>query len=100
MEIIKKQFILSKREKVELIEIRAGHKLLYYSYLYRISDKYGKYRPIIRWDNFGGQIHFETFDLHGRIFKQQNCDYKDTREILNLVKIFKNNLAVMDISQL
>jgi hypothetical protein len=100
MEIIKRQIILSIREKVEFLEIRLGHRLSYYSYTYRINDKYGKNRPIVRWDNFGGQIHFETYDLNGHIFKQQKCDYKNMKEILNLVKIFKNNLAVMDISQL
>jgi hypothetical protein len=100
MEITQRQFILSKREKFNILEIRISHRLKYFSYTYRISDKFGIDRPIVRWDNYGGQIHFDTFDTNQRLLNQQKCEYKSAREILDLVKIFKNNLVTMDISQL
>lgn len=100
MEIIKQHLILSKRERFDIIEIRKKYQLRYFSYTYRVNDKHGVNRPIVRWDNFGGQIHYDTYDVNGRLFSQKTCEYKDSREILSLIKIFKHNLATMDLNQL
>jgi hypothetical protein len=100
MEIVKRQIMLSKRERFDILEIRNRSRISYFSYTYRIFDKTGNIRPIIRWDNFDGQVHYETFDSYNRLFKQEPCDFKDYKEILQLVKIFKHNLATMDISHL
>ena len=100
MEILKRQITLSSRERFDIFEIRNRHRLSYFSYTYRISDKLGKNRPIIRWDNYGGQIHYDTYDSNQRLLNQKNCEYKNPTEILHLIKIFKHNLATMDINQL
>ncbi len=100
MEIVKQQIILSSREKVEIFELRVHHRLKFFSYTYRISDKNGLDRPIIRWDNYEGQVHYETFDTNKRVFTQTNCEYKPSHEILRLIKIFRHNLANMKIDQL
>lgn len=100
MEIIKRQIVLTKRERFDIFEIRNRHRLQYFSYTYRISDKFAENRPIIRWDNFNGQIHYDTYDVNQRLLNQQNCDYKDSKEILRLIKIFKHNLASMDLEKL
>jgi hypothetical protein len=100
MEILKQQFILSNRERFDILEIRNRHRLTYFSYTYRITDKYGSARPIIRWDNFGGQNHYDIYDSNQHLISQKDCEYKDSRELLQLVKIFKHNLATMDLNQL
>lgn len=100
MEIIKQQIILSNRERFDILEFRIKHRLKFFSYTYRVSDKYGEHRPIIRWDNYEGQIHYDTYDANQRLLSQKACQYKPPREILQLIKIFKHNLANMDMDQL
>ena len=100
MEVNKLQILLSKRERFDIFEIRDRHRLTYFSYTYRITDKYGSNRPIIRWDNFQGQIHYDTYDSNQLLLEQKKCDYKSHKEILQLIKIFKHNLPMMDIDQL
>jgi len=100
LEIMKRQITLSNRERFDILEIRNRHRLSYFSYTYRVSDKSGENRPIIRWDNFGGVIHYDTYDLNQRLLTQKNCEYKDPKEILKLIRIFKNNLVTMDLDQL
>ena len=100
MEILKQQFLLSLRERFDILEIRNRHRLTYYSYTYRLTDKFGHFRPIIRWDNFGGQHHYDIYDSNQHLVSQKNCEYKNSSEILRLVKIFKHNLVTMDLSQL
>jgi len=100
LDIVIRHFILSNRERVDIFEIMQKHRLKFFSYTYRITDKYGKNRPLVRWDNFNGQIHFETFDSQNRIFNQQVCDYKNVRDILELIRIFKHNLANMDLKDI
>jgi hypothetical protein len=100
LEIVKQQIILSNRERFDILELRIKHRLKFFSYTYRISDKYGTARPIIRWDNYEGQIHYDTFDTNQRLFVQKPCQYKPPKEILQLIKIFKHNLPNMEIDQL
>jgi hypothetical protein len=100
MEIFKQNIILSPRELFEVFEIREKHRLKFFSYTYRTIDKEGNIRPIIRWDNYEGNIHYDTYDINQRLFRQKPCAYKPPREILQLIKIFKHNLANMDIDQL
>ena len=100
MEIIKQRIIISNRERLDIFEIRRGHRLKFFSYTYRLTDKHGNERPIIRWDNHDGQIHCDSFNINKQITIQKNCAYKDPAEILRLIKIFKHNLAIMDIDQL
>ena len=100
MEIIKQQITLSTRERFDIFEIRNRHRLSYFSYTYRISDKAGANRPVIRWDNYGGQTHYDTYDSNKRLLDQKKCEYKNPTELLRLIKIFKYNLVAMDISQL
>jgi hypothetical protein len=100
MEIVKRLIIISNREKLELLEIKTGHRLNFFSYTYRVSDRAGENRPVVRWDNLGGSIHFDSFDTNLNLINQQKCEYKSPNEIINLVKIFRHNLANMDINQL
>jgi hypothetical protein len=100
LEILKQQIILSNREKFDIFEIRRGHRLKFFSYTYRMSDKYGIFRPIIRWDNHEGRIHYDTFNINKQISLQKECEYKEPAEILRLIRIFKHNLAIMDIDKL
>ena len=100
VQILKRQILISKREKIILFEIKSGHRLKYFSYTYRVTDKSGENRPIVRWDNFGGSIHFDTFDTNQNLMNQQKCEYKNPNEILRLVRIFRHNLANMDVKKL
>ena len=100
MEILKRQIYISKREKISILEIKSGHRLKFFSYTYRVTDKSGENRPLVRWDNFGGNIHFDAFDTNQNLINQQKCEYKNPNEILRLVKIFRHNLANMDIKLL
>ena len=100
MEIRIQKYILTEHEHVEFIEIRIRFRLQFFSYTYWQKDKDGKTYPIVRWDNFGGQVHYDTFDANHQLFKQENCDYKDAREILRLVTIFRHNLANMDLNNI
>jgi hypothetical protein len=100
MNIVKRQIIISNREKLDILEIKIRSRLSYFSYIYRISDKSGINRPVVRWDNYGGNIHFETFDSKQHIIKQEKCEYKTPNEVLQLVKIFKHSLANMNINEL
>lgn len=100
MNIIKQQILLSSRERLDILEIKERHRLKFFSYTYRITDKSGNNRPLVRWDNYEGQIHYDTYDSNQRLYTQKKCDYKNPSEILQLIKIFRHNLANMDIDQL
>ena len=100
MDIIRQHINLSNNECVDILEIRVQHRLKFFSYTYWVTDKSGTIRPIIRWDNSEGQIHYDTYDADKRLFAQKSCEFKDSREILRLIKIFRRNIANMDISQL
>ena len=100
MEIFKQQILITNKEKLDIFEIRVQRRLKFFSYTYRVTDKRGVDRPIIRWDNTEGQIHYDSFDVNQRVFTKKQCQYKPPREILNLIKIFKQNLANIEIDQL
>ena len=100
MEIFIQRYILSEHEHADFIEIKMRHRLMYFSYTYWFKDKSGNVRPIVRWDNFGGQIHYDAYDTNQQLFKQQNCEYKDPREVIRLITIFRQNLANMDLNKL
>lgn len=100
MEVFKQQTFISDREIFNIIEIKVKHRLKFFSYTYYVKDKTGTSRPVVRWDNFNGQIHYDTFDASSRLFQQKPCQYKKPREILQLIRIFRQNLANMNIDQL
>ena len=100
MEVFKQQIFISEREIFNIFEIKVGHRLKFFSYTYYVTDKSEQSRPVVRWDNFNGQIHFDTYDTTSRLFNQKPCQYKKPAEILQLIRIFRQNLANMDIEQL
>ena len=100
MEIIKQRIVLSNREIVEVLEIKERFRLKYFSYTYKLTDKSGNERTVIRWDNYGGQAHYDTYDSNQQLLQQQDCDYKNPSEIIRLIKIFKHNLVTMDLTRL
>ena len=100
LEIVKQRIYLSIHEYIDILEIRIQRRLKFFSYTYRVIDRTGKDRPIVRWDNYNGQIHYDSYDSNQRLFVQKSCRYKQPREIVQLVKIFRHNLANMEIDQL
>ncbi len=100
MEIYKKEIYIAKHEKIEILEIKNRHRIKFFSYTYRVTDRSGSNRPIVRWDNFGGTIHFDRFDSNQHLINQQKCEYKNPSEIFRLIKIFRHNLINMDVKQL
>jgi hypothetical protein len=100
LEIVKQQLLLSARERLDIFEIRVQRRLKFFSYTYRITDKEGVNRPIIRWDNYEGHLHYDSYDNNQRVFTQKKCQYKAPREIQELIRIFKHNLANIEIDQL
>ena len=100
MEIHKQSIIISKKELLDILEIRVKHRLKFFSYTYHVLDKTGKKIPIVRWDNYGGIVHYDTYDYNHRLSNHQRCEYKLPSDILQIIKIFKHNLATMDISKL
>ena len=61
----------------------------------------GFWRPLIRWDNYDEKPHVDVYGENQNLISQQPItDHKDLKEIVELVKIFRRNLAVMNISEI
>ncbi|WP_455391681.1 hypothetical protein [[Eubacterium] cellulosolvens] len=100
MEIVKQQIFLSNRERLDILELRVQRRLKFFSYTYRVTDRNGTNRPILRLDNYDGQIHYDSYDVNQRVFTKKRCPYKSPRELLQIIKIFRQNVGQIELEQL
>ena len=100
MDQIDKQTVwIRKTERVDGLKILKDGKIRYFSYTYMVKDR-GRWRPVVRWDNFDSQPHVDKFDENGGLIEQKPTMEKDLKEVVNLVTIFRRNLMAMDLTEL
>ncbi len=90
---------MRKSEKVESVRISRDEKTRYFSHTYLVRDR-GKWRPVVRWDNFDSQPHVDKYDENGGLIEQKPTTAKKLKEVVNLVSIFRRNLMAMDLGDL
>ena len=81
------------------IEVYEGQRVKFYSYTYYVNMR-NSWQPCVRWDNAEQQPHVDRYDENGTLIEQQHCREKNFKEVLKLVKIFRRNLAAMNLAEL
>ena len=100
MDLIEKQSVWIRRtERVDALRIRKDDRVRYYSFTYLVKDR-GRWRPVVRWDNFQSQPHVDKYDENGGLIEQRTAMEKELKEVVNLVTIFRRNLMAMDLTEL
>ena len=90
---------IRKTERVDGLTIKKDDKVKFFSYTYFVKDR-GKWRPVVRWDNYDSQPHVDKFDENGGLLEQKPTMEKDLKEVVSLVTIFRRNLMAMDLGEL
>jgi hypothetical protein len=81
------------------VEVFEGMRIKFYSYTYYVNVR-DAWLPCVRWDNAEQQPHVDRYDETGTLIEQQHCREKSFKEVLKLVKIFRRNLAAMNLGEL
>jgi hypothetical protein len=95
---IQKIFV-HRDEQLAGLEICEGQRVKFYSYTYYVNVR-DAWLPCVRWDNAEQQPHVDRYDENGTLIEQQHCREKSFKEVLKLVKIFRRNLAAMNLAEL
>ena len=81
------------------MRVLKGDRVRFFSYTYMVKDR-GRWRPVVRWDNFQSQPHVDKYDENGGLIEQRPTMAKELKEVVNLVTIFRRNLMAMDLTEL
>jgi len=90
---------LRKTERVDSLRIIRDGRVRFYSYTYRVKDR-GRWKPVVRWDNYDSQPHVDKYDENGGLIEQRPAMAKELKEVVHLATIFRRNLMAMDLAEL
>ena len=89
-----------KNELIDSLEIFSEDKRRYYSFTYKITNRNGKERNLVRWDNHELGPHVDRYDEASNLIEQAPAGEKSLRDIITLVTIYRQNLLAMNLSEL
>jgi hypothetical protein len=99
MQILKDIVWLFPHERVDILEIYKGKKMVFYNYSYRIENASGEWVSRVIWHNFDQLPHFDIYDQNEKLILTREQEAKSITEIVKLVKVFRKNLMNMDLSK-